>query len=65
MEEADLGLNRAELQLLMQEADEDNDGTISYEEFMPHRYRSRGILQSEESRQSEHPRQSLESWTPP
>ena len=35
MEEADLGLNRAELQLLMQEADEDGDGTISYEEFMP------------------------------
>ena len=35
MEEADLGMNKAELQLLMQEADEDGDGLISYEEFMP------------------------------
>ena len=51
MEEADLGLNRAELQLLMQEADEDNDGTISYEEFMPIAIDLGGVVQGEESGQ--------------
>ena len=35
MEEADLGINKAELRLLMAEADEDDDGSIDYREFMP------------------------------
>ncbi|EGB04454.1 hypothetical protein AURANDRAFT_9494, partial [Aureococcus anophagefferens] len=35
MEDADLGLNHSELQLLMSEADENDDQEINYNEFMP------------------------------
>ena len=38
MEEADLGLNRAELQLLMQEADEDGDSDDFLRGVHAHRY---------------------------
>ena len=54
MEEADLGLNASELQLLMSEADENDDSEIDYAEFMPvaidliHSFKARRAAQKQQ-----------------